>query len=117
RSLLLCALTSTTCWCVFDVAGKGNMIAALEEATGRPEYWADGEAAQSTMRRLADLRTETVPWLELRRRVGDAADLLELALAEDDQSLAAELAAEAPALRAELARLEFQLQLSAPYDR
>src|SRR4051794_31370207 len=106
-----------TCWCVFDVAGKGRTIAALEEATGRPEFWADGEEAQRTMRRLADLRTETVPWLELQRRVGDIADLLELALAEDDQTLAAELAAEVPALREQLAHLEFQLQLSAPYDR
>ncbi len=69
------------------------------------------------MRRLADLRTETVPWLELQRRVGDVADLLELALAEDDQTLAAELAAEVPALREQLAHLEFRLQLSGPYDR
>jgi peptide chain release factor 2 len=117
KSFSRCAPTSTICWCVFDVAGKEKTIAALEEATGRPEFWADGEAAQGTMRRLADLRAETVPWAELHRRVGDVADLLELALAEDDQSLAAELAAEAPALREQLAHLEFQLQLSGPYDR
>ena len=69
------------------------------------------------MRQLADLRGEVTPWLELSRRVADMADLLALAQAEGDDALAAELAAEAVGLGEELARLEFQLQLSGPYDR
>ncbi len=69
------------------------------------------------MRQLAELRAELAPWLDLQRHVGEQADLLELALAEDDQSLASEIAASAPAVREELERLEFQLQLAGPYDR
>jgi peptide chain release factor 2 len=69
------------------------------------------------MRQIADLRGETSPWLDLSRRVSEVAELLELSLAEGDSSLAAELAEQAPALREEFARLEFQLQLSGPYDR
>lgn len=111
------ATASTICWCVFDAAGKQRRIAALEAETARPEFWADSDAAQRVMRQLAELRAEITPWLDLRARIAEHADLLELALAEDDDALAAELAAEAPALREALERLEFQLQLAGPYDR
>ena len=117
RASARCVPASTTCWCVFDVAGKQRQLAALEEESGRPEFWADSEGAQRSMRQLAELRGEVTPWLELRRRVGELAELLELALAEGDETLAAELADEAAGLQEELARLEFQLQLSGPYDR
>lgn len=106
-----------TCWCVFDAASKQQTLATLEDASGKPEFWTDAEAAQRTMRQIADLRAELTPWLSLHQRVGEQAELLELALAEDDDALAAELAAGAPALAAEMAHLEFQLQLSGPYDR
>jgi peptide chain release factor 2 len=107
----------TIYWCVFDVAGKQQRLAALEEESGQPEFWADPEAAQQAMRQIAELRADTNPWLDLRRRVAEQAELLDLALAEGDDGLAGELAGQAPALAAELARLEFQLQLSGPYDR
>ncbi len=69
------------------------------------------------MRQIADLRAEIAPWVDLHRRVGEHVDLLELAVAEGDEALAAELAAEAQSLRDEFSRLEFRLQLSGPYDR
>src|SRR5919199_6108533 len=111
------ARVSAICWCVFDVAGKQRRLAALEAESGRPEFWADSEAAQRVMRQIAELRAEITPWLDLHNRVSEQADLLDLALAEGDDELAAELAGQAPALAQELERLEFQLQLSGPYDR
>ena len=69
------------------------------------------------MRQIADLRAEITPWTELSTRVAEQADLLELALAEGDDAMAAELVEGVPALRRALERLEFQLQLSGPYDR
>jgi peptide chain release factor 2 len=69
------------------------------------------------MRQIADLRAEITPWTELSTRVAEQADLLEMALAEDDDAMASELVEGVPALRRTLERLEFQLQLSGPYDR
>ena len=63
------------------------------------------------MREIADLRGEITPWLDLHRRVSEHADLLELAVAEGDDALAAELHADAKALHEEFGRLEFRLQL------
>jgi peptide chain release factor 2 len=117
RTSLPCAPALTTSRCVFDVAGKQQQLAKLEAASAQPEFWSDSEAAQRTMRQIADLRAEMTPWLDLGTRIAEQADLLDLALAEGDDALAAEIAAGAPALRAELERLEFQLQLSGPYDR
>src|SRR5919202_1378675 len=105
RTSAACAPSSTTCWCVFDVAGKQRRLAALEEETGRPEFWTDSEAAQRTMRQIAELRAEIAPWVDLHRRVGEHVDLLELAVAEGDEALAAELAASAQTLRHEFSRL------------
>jgi peptide chain release factor 2 len=107
----------TICWCVFDVAGKQRQLTSLEDESGRPEFWTDSDAAQRTMRQIAELRAEIAPWVDLHRRVGEHADLLELAVAESDDALAAELAADAPRLHEEFGHLEFQLQLSGPYDR
>ncbi len=69
------------------------------------------------MRRLAELRADITPWLELKRRADELADLAALALAERDEALLADLVAEAAEVRARLEHLEFQLQLSGPYDR
>src|SRR5204862_549676 len=102
RTCLPCARASTSCWCVFDVAGKQAQLAALEAESGDPEFWADPEVAQRAMRQIAELRAEIAPWLDLRGRVSEQAELLELALAEGDEALAAELAAQAPALADEL---------------
>ncbi len=117
RTSLLSAPASTTSRCVFDLAGKQRRLTALEADSGRPEFWADSETAQGVMRQIADLRAEITPWTELSTRVAEQADLLEMALAEDDDAMASELVEGVPALRRTLERLEFQLQLSGPYDR
>jgi len=108
---------STPCRCVFDLAGKQQRLARLEAAAAQPDFWSDSEAAQQTMRQLADLREEIAPWVELATAARETEELLALALAEGDTALARELAAEIPRLRERLDRLEFRLQLSGPYDR
>ena len=69
------------------------------------------------MKELASVREETAAWLELQRRVEDANVLLELAAEADDPAARAEAEAEAVAIADRLAELEFQLQLSGPYDK
>jgi len=69
------------------------------------------------MQRLASLREEVEVWKELAGRVADAQDLLKLALAEEDEAVAADIAREAEAIEAELNRLEFRLLLSGEHDR
>jgi len=68
------------------------------------------------MQRLAATRAHVETWRTLERRARDVADLLELAIAETDESLAAPAEEEVDAIERTLSGLEFQLQLSGEYD-
>jgi peptide chain release factor 2 len=65
------------------------------------------------MRRLSALREEVDLWNSLEQRVADGLELFGMA----DESLTDELLSETTALEREIARLEFQLLFSGPYDR
>ncbi len=69
------------------------------------------------MRRLASLQEEVGVWEELAGRVADAQALLELAIAEEDEAVARDIACEVEAIETELKRLEFRLLLSGEHDR
>jgi peptide chain release factor 2 len=114
---MICAAGSPTSWSVFDFAAKQQKIAALEEQSGKPDFWDDSESAQGTLKALADLRNEITPWIELEKRIGDAEVLLELAVEADDADTLAEVEAELSAIHEKLADLEFKLVLSGQYDR
>ena len=69
------------------------------------------------MRELNSLRDQVDGWLGLHKQVRDAGELLDLAMAENDEALGAEVAAEVERLSRELEAREFRLLLSGPHDR
>jgi peptide chain release factor 2 len=69
------------------------------------------------MQELANLKAEVERWQTLNNRVSDALVLLDLAEADEDEAMAAEIEAEAQAVEAALGRHEFELILSGPHDR
>jgi len=69
------------------------------------------------MRQLAAVREEIAPWLEIGRQAEELRGLLELAIEDEERSVAEEVAVGAAELAGRLEELEFQLQLSGPYDR
>lgn len=68
------------------------------------------------MQTLTRLRGDVEVWRGLSRRAGDLTGLLELAQADNDQSMGQEIAAEVEKLSAELDGLEFRLLLGGPHD-
>ncbi len=68
------------------------------------------------MRRLAARQRTLEVWRGLERRLDEAVELVELAAADDDQAMAAELEQETQAIAAQLEEQSFQLALSGPYD-
>ena len=91
-------------------------IAQLEHTSRAPQFWDDTASARRQMQRLAGRRRFLESWRALERRLSDAAELLELAVAEGDEAVAGELEGEAEALARELARREFELAFASPYD-
>ena len=69
------------------------------------------------MQDLSVLKEEVSRWQALHTRVTECMELLGLAEIDEDESMAAEIEAEADAIQAELSRLEFHLVLSGPHDR
>ena len=69
------------------------------------------------MQDLSNLKAEVERWETLQRRSADALELLELAEADEDESMATEIEVEASTIEKELGRHEFELLLSGPHDR
>ena len=69
------------------------------------------------MRELNSLRDEVEGWLGLHRQVHDTSELLDLAMAEGDEAMGAEVASEVERLTKELDQREFRLLLSGSHDR
>jgi peptide chain release factor 2 len=68
------------------------------------------------MRQISSLREQVEIWQGIDKRVKEALDLVEMAEAEEDDSLWAELTTETEAIEKELEKLEFQLVLSGKHD-
>ena len=68
------------------------------------------------MQELSTVRSRVEMWRALELQVSDVAELLEMAIAEGDDSVGAGAEAELAAAEKTLRDLEFQLQLSGPYD-
>ncbi len=83
----------------------------------RPDLWEDAQAAQETMKRLADVRQKVETWRGLEARQRELTELTELAGAEEEEALIADLKSDVDALAARLDELEFELSFSGPYDR
>jgi peptide chain release factor 2 len=69
------------------------------------------------MRRLAEAHEQVETWRGLEAKVGELSELLEMAEAEGDEAMAADVSAEVEALAARLDELELSLALSGEYDR
>jgi peptide chain release factor 2 len=89
----------------------------LEQAAATPGFWDEPTEAQATMQDLSNLKTEVDRWQMLGRRVGETLELLDLAEADEDQTLNDDIEAEVTKVEAELGHMEFELRLAGPYDR
>ena len=102
--------------CVFDLAGKERELTRLETESAEPDFWSDTSSAQRVMRKLTTLRAEVDRWRGMARRAQEQAELLEMAAAENDAEVAAEVERETAEMEVELDRLELDLVLSGEYD-
>jgi peptide chain release factor 2 len=103
-----------TTWCVFDIAEKEKEIIGLEKVISDTDFWQDTTRAQTTMRRLAELKKAAVSWRGMEKRL---ADLVELdGLIEDDPTLAKAVETDLESLAAELDKMEFELAYNGEYD-
>jgi peptide chain release factor 2 len=68
------------------------------------------------MRRLSQLQDTVITWRQLGKKASELDELIDLALAEGDDSLEDDVSAEIAQLERQLHELEFQLAFSGEYD-
>ncbi|MCA9142884.1 MAG: peptide chain release factor 2 [Planctomycetales bacterium] len=97
-----------------DYDAKLAQIAAIEAKMGAPGFWDNQEKAQQAVGELKSLRSLMKPIGAALAAAGDLGGLIEMA--EEDESLAAEVAAEIKRLEAVVEDLELKALLSGPHD-
>jgi peptide chain release factor 2 len=95
---------------------KESELAELTTRSGDPDLWNDPNAAQALLRRADELREEVTTWRDLEARANGLAEIAELAEADGDSGLAADLQRDLDTLSADWERMQPQLLLSEPYD-
>jgi len=91
-------------------------MAKLEQETASPSFWQEPTLARQKMRRLTSIKDEVETWRGLEDQAHSLEELVSLALAEKDESLAGSLTEEVAKLAEKLDESELKLALSGKYD-
>jgi peptide chain release factor 2 len=91
-----------------DLEGSRKRLAELEAEVARPDLWSDTESATAITREYGRVKADVEEMEGLDSRLSDAETLYQLAVEEDDESVAAELADLIGGLTVELDRLELR---------
>ena len=100
----------------FDLEGKAEELAALDERASQPDFWNDSREAKRVLRTADGLREELESWNGLLSRADDLAELAELAAESGDADLEAEVEPEHDAIEADYERMRTSLLFSGDYD-
>src|SRR3989339_1119969 len=87
-----------------DPATRTRQIQELHEKSSSPGFWDDTQAAQNSMKRLADLEAEEKEITDLKKDLEDAVSVLEILEDKDVKKL-----------EKRLSKLEIKTFLNGPY--
>jgi peptide chain release factor 2 len=83
----------------------------------KPGFWDDAEGAQKSMQEMSRLEETVTTWHDIRRRLDDAAVMLEMAADEEDpEAFAGEVRSEIDHVHGAWQKLEMADILSGPHD-
>jgi len=99
-----------------DLEGRRKRLAELEAEVSRPDLWDDAPVAQRVTREYGQLKGDVDEMEGLDARLSDVETLFELAVEEDDESVAAELEGLVSVLAADLGRLELRSLFTGEHD-
>jgi peptide chain release factor 2 len=98
------------------LSGKAERLNALEGKQALPGFWADPEAARSSVQEIKSLKNWLTPYDTLHERLEGALEMAQLLDAEPDPGLEADIAGEADQLQSAAEAFELQAMLQGPED-
>jgi peptide chain release factor 2 len=105
---------SCNCGTLFDYDAKIAKTKAIEEQMGAADFWSNQEKAQEVVGQLKSLKVVLKPMEEGVRGDEDLVTLVEMA--QEEESLAAEVAVEVERMERLLEELETKALLDGPFD-
>jgi peptide chain release factor 2 len=100
----------------FDLDSKRKRLGELEKASHAPDLWNDPQKAPEVMQGISRLREEIEPWERLQQHATELLELIEMAQAEEEESLAEEIERDVQEIQRAYAELEFLALFSGRYD-
>jgi len=104
------------CGGIFDFDGKQRRLAEVTKLNEDPAVWSDAKRAQELGRERKTLEALVLKMGQLDNDLHDAAELFEMARADNDDSSLKTIAADSVALEKTVAEIEFRRMFSNPLD-
>ena len=102
---------------VFDLDGKRKRVEELNQLTSKPDFWNDGDKAQTVLKEQAGLKEILESWEKYRSGLEEARFFLDLSKDEKSEEALTEAAARVAEAAAGLARIELSQMLGGADDR
>ena len=102
---------------IFDYANKQERLEEVEQELAQPDVWNDADRAQELGKERSALEAVVKTIDTLDTGLGDAKDLLDMAVEEDDEDSVEEVRAELAELESQLETLEFRRMFSGELDQ
>ncbi len=102
-------------WQILALDTVKKEIVALEAESSAGDFWSDPGRAKGELQKLSELKKEFDRWNEVKMGVLETQEVLELAIGDRDESLAADLEKRIMDLEQRYLDLEFSLLFSGPY--
>jgi peptide chain release factor 2 len=102
---------------IFDFDEKSRRLIEVRRELENPDIWKNQDKAQELGRERAQLETIVEGLTQIQARLKDADELLDIAKAEDDASLAEEIRIDVDSIGTHVETLEFQRMFSGEMDK
>jgi peptide chain release factor 2 len=102
---------------IFDVDGLRRKLDGLNDRSQREGFWDDANNARAVMSERADIEQSLTGYDKLLADIRDQTELLEMAEAEDDQAVIADVGEQLDRMERRMREVELSRMLSGPQDR
>lgn len=101
---------------IFDPTKLETELADLAEKSTAPDFWSDQKEAQKVTQRMSRLQSQIDQYRKWEAAIAKTAELLDVGLQLQDESVVPDIECECKRLNQELAKFEFARLLSGEYD-
>ena len=100
-----------------DITGTTESIKNLEKETLDPDFYNDIKNSQKVLQKIKELNIKVTNFNSLKTDWEDLSTLVDLAIAEDDESVLEEIQSGFEALSEKIENMKLETLLSGPYDK